>query len=278
MDENARAGGRELLCQNVAITTFDTYTSAGHPTDNEEVDNESLLKFLRFAAAQTNINFKPLLVGTYAVAFKKGAFKGLDKLQISDLAGQRVVFLEDSIASPSLFALQKSLWQKVRDLQIVSANSMPSAILSIQSGLALGEYALRQNVPLVHLVDLVFKFLLLVERRHLARLGEPSGDSSGLLDPLRNLLEATAVPEYVEQPVELRHALLQRLGEQRHLHKDNTNCLCQLEAVYRELVGVPAVLCVATGLSSLSNAVSVINFSQRRECVLLPVPLFPWNM
>ena len=54
MDENARAGGRELLCQNVAITTFDTYTSAGHPTDNEEVGNEGLLKFLRFAAAQTN--------------------------------------------------------------------------------------------------------------------------------------------------------------------------------------------------------------------------------
>ena len=89
-------------------------------------------------ANQANINFKPLLAGTYAVAFKKGAFKGSDKLQISDLAGQRVVFLEDSIASPSLFALQKSLWQKVRDLQIVSANSMPSAFLSIQSGMALG--------------------------------------------------------------------------------------------------------------------------------------------
>ena len=61
---------------------------------------------------------------------------------------------------------------------------------------------------------LTFKFLILVERRDLARLGEPSGNSSGLLDPFGDPLEALTVPEYVEQPVELRHALLQRLGEQ----------------------------------------------------------------
>ena len=65
-------------------------------------------------------------------------------------------------------------------------------------------------------------------------------------------MEALTVPEYVEQPVELRHALLQRLGEQRHLHKDNTNCLirnhsgasfCELP-VRDEVVGVPEGLVV----------------------------------
>ena len=63
--------------------------------------------------------------------------------------------------------------------------------------LALREFPLRQNVPFVHLVNLIFKFLLLVARRHLARLCEPLGNPSGLLDPFRDPLEASAVPEYI---------------------------------------------------------------------------------
>ena len=65
-------------------------------------------------------------------------------------------------------------------------------------------------------------------------------------------MEALTVPEYVEQPVELRHALLQRLGEQCHLHKDNTNCLIRNHSgaffgeppVGDEVVGVPEGLVV----------------------------------
>ncbi len=106
---------------------------------------------------------------------------------------------------------------------------------------------LRPDVSLVHILVLVLLFLLLAERRHLTSLGESSGHPAGLLDPLRDALEPAAVPEYVEQPVGLTLARLRSLGEQRHLHKDNTNCLIRNLSspffdetpVGDEMVGVP---------------------------------------
>ncbi len=65
-------------------------------------------------------------------------------------------------------------------------------------------------------------------------------------------MEVAAVPEYVEQSVGLRDTLLQRLGEQRLLHKDNTNCLIRNHSgaffgehpVGDEVVGVPLRLVI----------------------------------